>query len=87
VIYGIEVITKGNNEISEIQRVMMGRYGKRETLWSIPIDLDKIQVRPGLEGHGVKKWDSTHEIEIPKSSQFRLEGIRSVKATPESATY
>jgi len=65
----------------------MGRYGKRETLWSIPIDLDKIQVRPGLEGHGVKKWDNTHEIEIPKSSQFRLEGIRSVKATPESATY
>ena len=65
----------------------LGRHGKRETLWSLPIDLDKIQVRPGLEGHGVKNWGNTHEIEIPKTQPFRLEGIRSVKATPEPAIY
>jgi len=46
--------------------VKLGRHGKRETLWWQAIHLDKIQVRPGLEGHAVKNWGNTHDIEIPK---------------------
>ncbi len=56
----------------------MGRHGKRETLWSLPIDLDKIQVRPGIEGHGVKNWGNTHEIEIPKTLIITLHYMRNV---------
>jgi len=47
VIYGIEVITKGNNKVIEILGVKLGYYGKRDSLWWLPIHLDKIQVRPG----------------------------------------
>jgi len=32
----------------------LGSYGKRETLWWQAIHLDKIQVRPDLEGHAVE---------------------------------
>jgi len=40
----------------------LGSYGKRETLWWQAIHLDKIQVRPDLEGHAVKNRDNTLEL-------------------------
>ena len=38
----------------EILNKQLGYHGKRDSLWSLAIDLDKIQVRPDLEGHAVE---------------------------------
>ena len=45
---------KVNKEVTEILDKQMGCHGKRDSLWSLATDLDKIQVRPGLEGHAVE---------------------------------
>ena len=45
---------KVNKEVTEILNKQLGCHGKRDSLWSLAIDLDKIQVRPGLEGHAVE---------------------------------
>ena len=45
---------KVNKEVIEILNKQMGYHGKRDSLWSLAIDLDKIQVRPDLEGHAVE---------------------------------
>ena len=45
---------KVNKEVTEILDKQMGCHGKRDSLWSLAIDLDKIQVRPGIEGHTVE---------------------------------
>ena len=38
----------------EILYKQLGCHGKRDSLWSLAIDLDKIQVRPDFEGHAVE---------------------------------
>ena len=43
-----------NKEVIEILYKQLGNHGKRNSLWSLATDLDKIQVRPGLEGHAVE---------------------------------
>ena len=53
-----------NKEVIEIFDKELGNHGKRNSIWWLPIHLDKIQVRPGIEGHGVKNWGNTHEIEM-----------------------
>ena len=45
---------KVNKEVIEILYKQLGCHGKRDSLWSLAIDLDKIQVRPDLEGHAVE---------------------------------
>ena len=45
---------KVNKEVIEILDKQMGYHGKRDSLWSLATDLDKIQVRPGIEGHAVE---------------------------------
>ena len=45
---------KVNKEVTEILDKQLGCHGKRDSLWSLATDLDKIQVRPGLEGHAVE---------------------------------
>ena len=45
---------KVNKEVIEILDKQMGYHGKRDSLWSLATDLDKIQVRPDLEGHAVE---------------------------------
>ena len=45
---------KVNKEVIEILDKQLGYHGKRDSLWSLAIDLDKIQVRPDLEGHAVE---------------------------------
>ena len=45
---------KFNKEVTEILDKQLGCHGKRDSLWSLATDLDKIQVRPGLEGHAVE---------------------------------
>ena len=45
---------KVNKEVIEILYKQLGNHGKRNSLWSLAIDLDKIQVRPGIEGHAVE---------------------------------
>ena len=45
---------KVNKEVIEILYKQLGYHGKRDSLWSLAIDLDKIQVRPDLEGHAVE---------------------------------
>ena len=45
---------KVNKEVTEILDKQMGCHGKRDSLWSLATDLDKIQVRPDLEGHAVE---------------------------------
>ena len=45
---------KVNKEVTEILNKQLGCHGKRDSLWSLAIDLDKIQVRPDLEGHAVE---------------------------------
>ena len=45
---------KVNKEVIEILYKQLENHGKRNSLWSLAIDLDKIQVRPGIEGHAVK---------------------------------
>ena len=43
-----------NKEVIEILYKQLENHGKRNSLWSLAIDLDKIQVRPGIEGHAVE---------------------------------
>lgn len=43
-----------NKEVIEILYKQLGNHGKRNSLWSLATDLDKIQVRPGFEGHAVE---------------------------------
>ena len=45
---------KVNKEVTEILNKQLGCHGKRDSLWSLAIDLDKIQVRPDFEGHAVE---------------------------------
>ncbi len=45
---------KVNKEVIEILYKQLENHGKRNSLWSLAIDLDKIQVRPGIEGHAVE---------------------------------
>jgi len=42
----------GNNEVTEIQE-LVGKLQKTRFFMVAAIHLDKIQVRPGLEGHAV----------------------------------
>ena len=45
---------KVNKEVIDILYKQLENHGKRNSLWSLAIDLDKIQVRPGIEGHAVE---------------------------------
>lgn len=53
-----------NKEVIEIFDKELGNHGKRNSVWWLPIHLNKIQVRPGIEGHGVKNWGNTQDIEM-----------------------
>ena len=50
----LRLLQKVNKEVIEILYKQLGNHGKRNSLWSLAIDLDKIQVRPDLEGHAVE---------------------------------
>ena len=63
--YCVEVITEGNNEVSEILGVSWDDM-ENEILYGGCYPPKKIQVRPDLEGHAVRKWDS-HENETQKT--------------------
>ena len=66
--YGVEIITKKvNKEVTEILDKQLGCHGKRDSLWSLAIDLDKIQVRPDLEGHAVELGVTPKPLKHQKS--------------------
>ena len=62
----------------EILYKQLGCHGKRDSLWSLAIDLDKIQVRPDLEGHAVELG----VIPKPLKCQQTLRPVRLTVRTP-----